>query len=323
MDDIKEWLSDNLRYILLGVAIVLIIGLAVLGVRLISGIANGTTSVPKKEETEVQTTANTDVIVETEPVVVTGALIQNDAKVLTMMTAYYTARTNKDLDTLQKLDPSIDAAQEQVTLDNSYVESYSNIKTYSAAGPTSGCCVVYVCYDGKVKDINTLVPSLTQFFLKTDEAGDYYIADPTGDAAAESFIEEMRKSTEVQNLIDTVAKECAAAEDSDPVLKDFMKQYGNSQGSKEEDAQVDSEGETSEMVAIEGPINVRAEASTDAEVVGALYAGDVVTVTADAGDGWYEIDFNGVTAYVWGELLATPEEAEAQEEADYFAPAAA
>ena len=320
MDNIREWISDNLRYILLGVAIILVIVLAVVGVRLIGNIANGT-AVPKKAETETETTANTDVIVETEEAVVSGTLVQNDAKVLTMMTAYYTARTNKDIETLQKLDPSIDAAQEQLNLDNSYVESYSNIKTYSVVGPTSESCVVYVCYDGKVKDINTLVPSLTQFFLKLDESGNYYIADPTGDAAAEAFIEEMRKSTEVQELIDTVAKSCAAAEDSDPVLKDFMKQYGNSQGSDEEPEE--AEGDGNEMIAIEGPLNVRAEASTDADIVGALYVGDVVTVTGETGDGWYEIDLNGETAYVWGEYLATPEEAQAQEEAEYFAPAAA
>lgn len=321
MDDIREWISDNLRYILLGVAIVLVIGLAVLGVRLISGIANGT-STTKKTETEAQTTANTDVIVETENTAVTGTLVQNDAKVLTMMTAYYTARTNKDVETLKKLDPSIDTAQEQVNLDNSYVESYSNIKTYSAAGPTSDSCVVYVCYDGKVKDINTLVPSLTQFFLKTDESGSYYIADPTGDTAAEAFIEEMRKSTEVQTLIDTVATNCKEAEDSDPVLKDFMSQYGSNTQEEDDTAETEA-GSGNEMVAIEGPINVRAEASTDAEIVGALYVGDVVTVLSETEDGWYEIDLNGESAYVYGEFLATQEDAEAMEEAEYFAPAAA
>lgn len=320
MDDIREWISDNLRYILLVVAIVLVIGVAALGVKLISNIANGT-SVPKQTETEEQTEADTDVIVDTEnQAAPTGTLVQNDARVLTMMTAYYTARTNKDIGTLKNLDPSIDTTQEQANLDNSYVESYSNIKTYSATGPESGSCVVYVCYDGKVKDINTLVPSLTQFYLKTDESGNYYIADPTGDTAAESFIEEMRKSAEVQQLIDTVATNCAEAEESDPVLKDFMQQYGNSQESTET-PETEAE-ESNEMIAIE-PCNVRAEASTDSEIVGTLYVGDTITKTGETDDGWTQVDYNGQTAYIKSELLSTPEEIAAQSEADYFAPAAA
>lgn len=327
MDGIKEWISDNLRYILLGVAIVLVLVVAVLGVRTISNFAKGNGGTQKEPQTEAATTANTDVIVETEnqnPSA--GKLVQNDAKVLTMMTAYYTARTNKDTETLKKLDPSIDTAQEQANLDSSYVESYSNIKTYSAAGPQQGSCVVYVCYDGKVKDINTLVPSLTQFYLKSDESGNYYIADPTGDTQAEQFIEEMRKSTEVQQLIDTVAKNCESAENSDPVLKDFMSKYGNSQEEKtpaETNGSTDqNKGEGTEMVAIE-PCNIRGEANTEAEIVGSLFVGDTIIKTGETDDGWTMVDLDGQTAYIKSELLATPEEAEAQKEADYFAPSAA
>lgn len=326
MDGIKEWISDNLRYILLGIAIVLVLVVAVLGVRAITNFAKGDGGKQKETQTEA-TTVNTDVIVETEKQSAsTGKLVQNDAKVLTMMTAYYTARTNKDTETLKKLDPSIDTAQEQVNLDSSYVESYSNIKTYSAAGPAEGSCVVYVCYDGKVQDINTLVPSLTQFYLKTDESGNYYIADPTGDTQAEQFIEEMRKSTEVQQLIDTVAKNCESAENSDPVLKDFMDKYGNSQdenSTSETEVSSDTENEDgTEMVAIE-PCNIRAEANTEAEIVGSLYVGDTIIKTGETDDGWTQVDLDGQTAYIKSELLATPEEAEAQNEADYFAPSAA
>lgn len=324
MDGIKEWISDNLRYILLGIAIILVLVVAVLGVRTITNFAKGDGGSQKESQTEATTMVNTDVIVETESQSAsTGKLVQNDAKVLTMMTAYYTARTNKDTETLKKLDPSIDTAQEQANLDSSYVESYSNIKTYSAAGPAEGSCVVYVCYDGKVKDINTLVPSLTQFYLKTNESGSYYIADPAGDTQAEQFIEEMRKSTEVQQLIDTVAKNCESAENSDPVLKDFMDKYGNSQednSASETNAASDTEnGDGTEMVAIE-PCNIRAEGNTEAEIVGSLYVGDTIMKIGETDDGWTQVDLDGQTAYIKSELLATPEEAAAQNEADYFAP---
>lgn len=313
MDGFREWISDNLRYIILGVSLVLVLALAVLGVRTITNIANGSSPVKTQTERETEEQTQANVIVETEMQsgnTAESLLTENDAKVLTMMTAYYTARTNKDIETLAQLDPSIDTAQEQANLDSSYVEGYSNIKTYSKAGPVKGSCVVYICYEGKVKDINTLVPSLTQFYLMSDEQGNYYIADPTGDAQAEQFIEEMRKSAEVQALIDKVGAECENAKNSDPLLKDFMDQYGNDSGDEEE-TEMQEEGTSTEgtlMVAIDGPCNVRAEGSTEADVVGTLNMGETVMKIGETEDGWSEIEFNGMTAYILSELLAVAED---------------
>ncbi|MDO5539273.1 MAG: SH3 domain-containing protein [Eubacteriales bacterium] len=319
MDNIREWISDNLRYILLGLALVLVLAVAILGIRAITNIAGGgISSQPKQTEAETETDAADDTIVETNSQSDTAgsSLVQNDGKVLTTMTSYYSARTNGDTETLKKIDPSMDE-QEQTNLTNSYVESYSNIKTYSKEGPTSGNYVVYVCYDGKVKDIDTLVPSLTQFYLKTNEEGSLYIADVSGDAQAEQFVEDTRKSSEVQNLIDEVAQKCEAAENSDPALKEFMQQYGNSQSSSDET----QESQNTEMVATD-ECNVRAEANTDCEVYDTLTIGQTVTVIAQRDDGWTEIDYNGQSAYVSSEFLATPEAAQSEAEAEYFAPAA-
>ncbi|MDO4343853.1 MAG: SH3 domain-containing protein [Eubacteriales bacterium] len=321
MDTIREWISDNLRYILLGLALILVLAVAIIGIRAISNIASGGSPLPKTQETEKVTEAETatektsDVIVETNAPVDTGSLIQNDGKVLTTMTSYYSARTNGDTATLQKLDPET-GGQDTA---NSYVESYSNIKTYSKEGPASGSYVVYVCYDGKVKDIDTYVPSLTQFYLKTNEDGTLYIADAESDAQAKQFVEETTASTEVQNLIASVQEECKAAEDSDPALKEFMNTYGNSQG---ENSVEGSAGDSSEMVAND-EVYVRAEASTEAEILGGLYIGETVTKISETDDGWTQIDYNGQTAYVKSEFLSTPEQAQSESEADYFAPAAA
>lgn len=321
MDTIKEWISDNLRYILLGLALILVLAVAILGIRAITNIAGGSDLSRAKQteaEAETETDSSDDTIVETNSIEEpqNKSLVQNDGKVLTTMTSYYSARTNGDTETLKKIDPSTEE-EDQASLTSSYVESYDNIKTYSKEGPSTGNYVVYVCYDGKVKDIDTLVPSLTQFYLKSNEDGSLYIADAAGDTQAEQFIEETRKSSEVQDLIDSVAKRCEDAQNSDPALKDFMKQYGNSQsGSKEEE-----EKQSTELVAID-ECNIRAEANTDCEVYDTLTIGQTVTVISQGDDGWTEIDYNGQSAYVSSEFLATPEEAQAREEADYFAPAA-
>ncbi len=330
MDNIREWISDNLRYILLGLALILVLAVAILGIRAIGNIASGGSDTKKQEtetETQAQTEDSSDVIVDTDgnATVSAGALVENDAKVLTTMTSYYSARTNGDTETLQKLDPSM-TEEDQANLTNNYVESYSNIKTYSKEGPTSGNYVVYVCYDGKVKDIDTLVPSLTKYYLKSNEDGSLYIADATGDTAAQSFMDEVGQSTEVQDLIADVSAQCAQAEDSDPALKEFMQKYGNSQSTSDDS---DTSKEASEMVAID-ECNVRTEPNTDCDVLASLSIGETVTVIEQRDDGWTEIDYDGQTAYVSSEFLSTAEDADAASEAaeseamaDSFAPAAA
>ena len=41
MGDFKEWLSDNLRYFLVGVVVILIIGGSILGLKIYSSAVNG------------------------------------------------------------------------------------------------------------------------------------------------------------------------------------------------------------------------------------------------------------------------------------------
>ena len=41
MDNFREWLSDNLRYILLGLAVIVVIAVVVVGVRLVGSLIGG------------------------------------------------------------------------------------------------------------------------------------------------------------------------------------------------------------------------------------------------------------------------------------------
>lgn len=320
MDDIREWISDNLRYILLGLALVLVLVIAVVGIRAINNIAGGKDPIPKQTETE---TDSSDTIVETEAGNAGGdALVQNEAKVLTTMTSYYSARTNGDTATLQKLDPST-TEQDSASLSNNYVESYTNIKTYSKPGLTAGSYIVYVCYEGKVKDIDTLVPSLTQFYLMTNEEGVLYIADTSGDAAVEQFIEETRTSSEVQNLIAEVKTNCENAENQDPALKEFMEQYGNEQSGGESGGNEETGSERMEMIVnVDDACNVRTEPNTESDIIGSVYAGETVTKTGEADD-WTQIDYNGQTGYMLSEFLMPAGTAEAEAGTNDFAPAGA
>ena len=60
MDDIREWISDNLRYILLGAALIIVILLAVTGIKAISHLGRGENTGGGEVETE--TSASTETI---------------------------------------------------------------------------------------------------------------------------------------------------------------------------------------------------------------------------------------------------------------------
>lgn len=54
-------------------------------------------------------------------------------------------------------------------------------------------------------------------------------------------------------------------------------------------------------------VNVRASGDLNAAILGGLYAGCGVTETGYTSDGWIQIQYNGVTGYIWGEYTSTEE----------------
>ena len=48
--------------------------------------------------------------------------------------------------------------------------------------------------------------------------------------------------------------------------------------------------------------NIRAEASSDSEVIGSAQAGEEVTRVGEEGE-WVQVEYDGQTGYIYGELL--------------------
>ena len=113
MDDFREWLSDNLRYFMLGFGILAVVLILFFGVRFISSkFGNQKTTEPKQEtqqETETPTptqeaeeTPATTAEPETTPAA--GELELNAyPQVNTLIEKYYAALTGKDVQSLKEL----------------------------------------------------------------------------------------------------------------------------------------------------------------------------------------------------------------------------
>ena len=107
--------------------------------------------------------------------------------------------------------------------------------------------------------------------------------------------------TAVANSAKTSAQEMA--EESASSSDSAQSEDGFGEGSSESAADL-------AVATVSDYVNVRAEASTDSEIVGKLYKDGVATVLDDNGDGWVKIQSGSVTGYISKDFLATGSEAE-------------
>ncbi len=297
MDDFREWLSDNLRYILLGLAVILIIVIAVFAVKFISRLGDHSTSEKQSEsqavieDTEKQSESETP-----------NALVQNEPAVLTLVQNYYAAVQNKDIEALKKIVESLDEQDQQAIENNQLIESYNNISVYSKNGPVAGSYVVYACYDGKLVGFDTMVPSLTYLYVCTAEDGSLYVANQNGDEVV-SYIEKTNQEADVKALADDVAKKCEEAEASDPALAEYMQSLSVPDTESVIPDSSQAGVEVNKLVQAKEVCNIRADSTEDAEIIGALNAGDKITRIKTLDNGWSEVRLSNGSGYVRSDLL--------------------
>lgn len=304
LDNFREWLSDNLRYILLGLAILVVLVVLFFGAKALFGSGDKDKGSEPKQKTEQEKTSGgseksddsskdaQDTNTEDKDALQKNAYPEVNA----IINTFYTAWGNKDIDSMKRVTDSFDSADEAKVLNSTYIEGYSNIDTYTKKGLTEGSYVVFVSYDLKFVDIDTPAPGLTQVYVETDDEGKVYIHKDDDDKEVQDYIAKVVQEEDVKELISKVQKEFQEAQESDDKLREFEDQLG----SETTTASMAADGST--VSAING-CNVRAEADTDSEKIGELEAGEQVKKIENADNGWIKIEFDGKTGYVRGDLL--------------------
>ena len=310
VDNFREWISDNLRYILLGLAGILVLVIVIFAARWIKDTVGGKD--PKDENVQVtekqsQTSDDGEKNKETEQsqteqTTADGELKKNDPAILAIVQKYYKAHQEHDTVTLQQIvNPYTEEMENE--LNNASIESYNNLETYSEAGPKEDSYLVCVYYEQKIKDIEPMIPQLALLYMRTDEEGFLYIADPNEDEETKKAVQEFSEKKEIVEIIDKTKTKTKELKDSDESVKNWLQQMASAEGENTEETQ-SQQNEAVKMYANEEDINVRAEANTDSEVLTMLAQGDEVTVLGDAGNGWSKIEIDGVTGYVMTEFLS-------------------
>ena len=297
MDDFREWLSDNLRYFMLGFGILAVVLILFFGVRFISSkFGNQKTTEPKQEtqqETETPTptqeaeeTPATTAEPETTPAA--GELELNAyPQVNALIEKYYAALTGKDVQSLKELVDELDPSDESAITNSQYIEGYSNVQVYTKKGMTDTSYVVFAAYDHKYVGYDTLLPGISYLYVDTKEDGSLYIvADPNEEQLEDAKVQEMLNSTQA-SYDEKLA--------SDEALSKYLSELGV-EGSAAMEA---AEGA---QITVKSNCNIRKEPSQDAESIGKLVGGQTVTKTGEDGD-WIKIEFEGQTGYVRGDMF--------------------
>lgn len=158
--------------------------------------------------------------------------ISKDEQIKNLVQSYFKASVDKDMEALSEAVTNIDYVNEnQLKVKYEYVEDVKNIECHIMDGPEEGTYLVYAYSELKIRDIDTLAPGLSRFYVVTGEDGRLKIFFGA-DTKIENFIAEADASPEVQKLAKKVQLSLEEAVSNDKELMEFNKKLTEKAGGK-------------------------------------------------------------------------------------------
>ena len=301
MDNFREWLSDNLRYIMLGGAILIIVAVLFFGIRACVGSEKGTSDeeqITAQDNSQGNDPSSPEDDGETndgKKEEDTNPLEDGSAEITALMQSYYKALGERDITTLRTLVDNLTPSDEsRIENAKDYIEGYQVNKVYMKKGLDDNSFVVYTEGSFVCTGIDTPAPSLWSSYVVKDSDGNYRIVgDLEQNKTVSDYMDSLKSDEDVKNLTSEVQTAYEQAQANDSALAQFLNGLGEEAGASTDN------GTT--MTVTEG-CNVRAEANSDSDIIGGLDEGTEVTKTGQEGD-WIQIDYEGQTGYVYSGLL--------------------
>ncbi len=121
-----------------------------------------------------------------------------------LMERYFTAKQNADIETMYQLFGRTDmegaeALESQYRYMSRYTDGYENIACYTKQGAAEGSYLVYVSYDLKFKNVETLAPGLFRAYVITNEDGTLQLVDSS--LQGEEVLQEFEAAEKTDELI--------------------------------------------------------------------------------------------------------------------------
>lgn len=308
MDNFREWLSDNLRYFMLGGAILLIVAAAIFGFRVCVGSKKGNSETEQQEAGQLSAENNDQGNVPSSPEddgetndgkkeEDSNPMEKNNAEMTALVESYYKALGEKDIATLRTLVNDLSPSDEaRITNAKDYIEGYEVGDVYNKKGLSEDSYVVYAVFQYICQGIDTPVPALSQFYVVTDSEGNLKIdGGAEQDTEIIAYTDKIQSETDVAELTAEVKAEYEKTQQEDPKLAEFLAGLG-------EDAESSVVSANGTKLTVTEECNVREAAKDDAEVIDVLAAGTEVEKTGQEGE-WIQVTYDGGTGYIHSSLL--------------------
>lgn len=224
LEDLKEafikakgWCVKNYRTV---IPALICLVLAVIVV--ITLIRNARISRREEEALNNQNTAadSNGVIVPEEP------LQENAYDYINQFVAkYYTACMEGDVDTYMSMRSYTDEV-EQIRMQKkaNYIEYYQNITCYTKPGPVEASYIVYVYYEVKFQNIDTVAPGLNTLYVCTNDNGELYVFSGDVDEDVSKYMQAVSLQEDVKDLFNKVQVNYNDAVAADENLKAFLEE---------------------------------------------------------------------------------------------------
>jgi hypothetical protein len=151
-----------------------------------------------------------------------------ESELTSLVETYFQAKQQVDMDVIAECVSNIQHIDEKKLLaEANYVEDYKNIQCTIKDGATEGAYRVYVYYDVKIYDIDTLVPSLNALYVKQKEDGDFEIYLGALKSSEQKYIDKLDESDEVKRLVLSVQSRLETVVSEDEDVREFYEMLEN------------------------------------------------------------------------------------------------
>lgn len=228
---VREWISDNLRYFMLFGGILVILLIAGLVIKLLSGSANDTSTASEtKAESVVKTDSEEEAsnkdhmegaTVTPTPTAEADAdadekvqdaendmTMEADSSMITsLIKTYFGGLATRNPVLVSSCVDTFTEEDSKQVLENTQITSYSNVEVYTCDGIDDKSRVAFVSYCYTVDGSEAEIPALTQFYVYDTGNEDWKLASDTSDAAVTNKIQELVQSEPVQEMITKVQQQ--------------------------------------------------------------------------------------------------------------------
>ena len=239
---VREWISDNLRYIMLigGIALVVIIAFVLFTVLGSKGgqdtasnksdvkvtaepsVTAEPTKAPEATVTPEVTAEPTETPAPSKEAQESTGLSESGEDVSSVVTRFFNSLSQGNADETAQVVDGISSEDLAAVSEHSYGESYENINVYSYPGDADGTYVAFARYDYKYPGYDTYLPALTQLYLITGQDGSIKIASDAVQNEKADYLNSVLENSDVKDLVENVKQQYDAALASDPALAEYI-----------------------------------------------------------------------------------------------------